>query len=80
MPLNAIYVGRQSKWGNPYSAGLDGTPTECVKKYRDMIAGNVWTEPTAATIKKELRGKDLACWCKPGTVCHADVLLEIANS
>jgi hypothetical protein len=27
----------------------------------------------------ELRGKNLACWCKPGAPCHADVLLEIAN-
>lgn len=27
----------------------------------------------------ELRGKDLACWCKPGEACHADVLLELAN-
>lgn len=26
-----------------------------------------------------LRGKDLACWCKPGEPCHADVLLELAN-
>lgn len=28
----------------------------------------------------ELRGKNLACWCKPGTPCHADVLLELANA
>lgn len=28
---------------------------------------------------KTLRGKNLACWCKPGAPCHADVLLEIAN-
>ena len=27
----------------------------------------------------ELRGKDLACWCKPGEPCHADVLIEVAN-
>ena len=27
----------------------------------------------------ELRGKNLACWCKPGTPCHADVLIELAN-
>jgi hypothetical protein len=27
----------------------------------------------------ELRGKNLACWCKPGAPCHADVLLELAN-
>jgi hypothetical protein len=29
--------------------------------------------------KTELRGKNLACWCKPGAPCHADVLLEVAN-
>jgi len=26
-----------------------------------------------------LRGRDLCCFCKPGTPCHADVLMEIAN-
>lgn len=33
-----------------------------------------------AQIRQELRGRDLACWCKPGEPCHADVLLEVANS
>lgn len=28
---------------------------------------------------KELKGKNLACWCKEGEPCHADVLLELAN-
>jgi hypothetical protein len=28
----------------------------------------------------ELRGKNLACWCRPGATCHADVLLELANA
>jgi hypothetical protein len=31
-------------------------------------------------IRHELAGKDLACWCPPDKPCHADVLLEIANS
>lgn len=35
--------------------------------------------PTRADIFKALRGKNLACWCKPGAPCHADVLLELAN-
>ncbi|MGI0521813.1 DUF4326 domain-containing protein [Microbacterium maritypicum] len=26
-----------------------------------------------------LRGRDLACWCRPGQACHVDVLLELAN-
>lgn len=33
-----------------------------------------------ATVIAELRGKNLACWCQPGTPCHADVLLELANT
>ena len=27
----------------------------------------------------ELRGNNLACWCKEEEACHADVLLELAN-
>lgn len=37
------------------------------------------TPPAIETIQAELRGKDLACWCRPGEPCHADVLLELAN-
>ncbi len=36
-----------------------------------------WT--TVEDVRTELRGKNLACWCKPGAPCHADVLLELAN-
>jgi hypothetical protein len=28
---------------------------------------------------EQLRGKDLACWCKLDEPCHADILLELAN-
>ena len=35
--------------------------------------------PERADIIKALRGKNLACWCKAGEPCHADVLLELAN-
>lgn len=35
--------------------------------------------PTIADVMKALRGRDLACWCKPGEPCHADVLIDIAN-
>jgi hypothetical protein len=28
---------------------------------------------------KDLRGKNLACWCALDQPCHADVLLELAN-
>jgi hypothetical protein len=35
---------------------------------------------TVDDVKRELRGKNLACWCETGAACHADVLLELANS
>ena len=82
MKPNSIYVGRGSIWGNPFEVGRDGTPAEVVAKYRiyletkmRMDAGTDWRERFA-----RLCGRDLACWCKPGDPCHADILLEIANA
>lgn len=34
---------------------------------------------TVDDVRRELAGKNLACWCHPGDPCHADVLLQIAN-
>lgn len=31
-------------------------------------------------VKRELKGKNLMCWCPLGEPCHADILLQIANS
>jgi len=28
---------------------------------------------------EQLRGKNLACWCRLDQPCHADVLLDLAN-
>ena len=67
----AVFVGRPSKWGNPFRIGIDGTREECVERYRlHLLSSGLDTT--------ELRGKDLVCWCAP-LPCHADVLLEIAN-
>lgn len=79
MPPNAVYVGRPTKWGNPWVVGRDGDAKTCMTLYEQLINGNIWSEPNMKTIKRELRGKDLACWCPLGQPCHADVLLEIAN-
>lgn len=70
---NSVYVGRPSKWGNPYIVGVHGDRARCVQLFRDNLSEVVRKEAVA-----ELRGKDLICWCAP-KACHADVLLEIAN-
>ena len=92
MPAGAVYVGRGSKWGNPFVVGRDGTRAECVDLYRKLLAGLICLTRTAnideqrralrhaANHLGDLKGKNLACWCRvDGKPCHADVLLEIAN-
>lgn len=83
MPPNTVYVGRPSLHGNKYRIGVDGDAAECVAKFReDWVFG--LSHPIGAlalqpTLTK-LRGKNLACFCRLDQPCHADVLLELANS
>jgi hypothetical protein len=74
MPRGAVYVGRPSKWGNPFVIGKDGTRDQVIAKYRDWLV----SRPKLLGALHELRGKDLVCWCAPNR-CHADVLLDMAN-
>lgn len=92
MPPGAVYVGRPSKWGNPY----DGDRYSAVELFTVLLAmlrarfpladdvGRPMTYPSDDEIRAELAGRDLACWCplpEPGQpdICHAALLLEIAN-
>jgi Domain of unknown function (DUF4326) len=75
VPAGAVYVGRPSKWGNPFMIGRDGTRAEVIAKYRAWLLRN---ERLMAALP-ELRGKDLVCWCAP-CPCHGDVLIELANA
>ena len=78
--LPAVTVARPSKWGNPWKVVRDGSAEHCVELYRQWINGNVWSFPNKEIIRKELRGKNLACYCGKECFCHADILLELANS
>lgn len=70
-----VYIGRPSKWGNPYHIGPDGTREQVIEKYRELIRRN----PQMIEDIGELRGKCLGCWCKP-KACHGDVLAELADA
>lgn len=71
-----VYIGRPSKWGNPYVLGRDGDRLEIVKKYDAYIRAD---QNLLEACRRELRGKILGCWCAP-KACHGDVLVELANS
>lgn len=81
MPANTIYVGRPSKWGNPFKVGEIWNDEYLI--YREQAAElyKKYVAPLLTrTQLKEIKGKDLACWCPLDQPCHADVLLKIANS
>lgn len=71
---DGVYVGRPSKWGNPFAIGADGTRARVVEKYRLWIQ----ERPDLLDDLHELRGKNLICWCAP-FACHAEILMELAN-
>lgn len=81
-PPNTVVVARPSKWGNPFRVGVDGSAAECVEAFRHDLNVRDGTPVMGANMRaclEELRGKNLACWCRLDAPCHADVLLEFAN-
>lgn len=78
MPANTVYVGRPSRWGNPYDYWKDRQAS--VDAFREMWTNFIAKEPDALPrLQRNLGGKNLACWCPLTSECHADVLLELAN-
>lgn len=79
MPPNTVYVGRPTKWGNPYVMYNEGQRACAIASHRDWILANQKNSERFRMPIAELRGKNLACWCPLDKPCHADVLLEMAN-
>jgi hypothetical protein len=74
IPKKAVYVGRPTKWGNPYGLGMGRE--WCLHMFEFNYLAKHPELIEAA--KKELKGKDLVCFCAP-LRCHADIWLRIAN-
>lgn len=73
---DGVYIGRPSKFGNPFVIGQHGSRAEVIARYEAWLMSQPALVEAA---KRELRGKSLVCWCAP-LACHGDVLLRIANS
>jgi hypothetical protein len=93
MPPNTVKVDRTTPWGNPFTTvrcdeGWEVEDTTGNSQILVIFETRVqaveaslaaFREHVKALDLEPLRGLNLACWCKPGDPCHADVLLEIAN-
>lgn len=93
MPSNVVKVDRSTRWGNPWRVEECGSAGEAVRRFKAAVMGfhsnGSYCPPQARpdsyigkiiTDIGQLAGKDLACWCPLDAPCHADVLLELANS
>jgi len=90
MPENTVYVGRPTKWGNPFVVGKSGGAyTDKVQSLRhawQLFDSIAWENAAlVAAARAELRGKNLACFCPLPEMyehdcCHAATLLAIANT
>lgn len=69
-----IYIGRPSKWGNPFSIPEDGSRETVIRRYREYIL----SRSDLLEGLPELKGKRLGCFCHP-LPCHGDVLAELVN-
>ncbi len=75
IPPGAVYIGRGSKWGNPFVIGKDGTRDEVIAKYNNYLKDNKYLLGCLS----ELKDKDLVCFCSP-CACHGDILISLANN
>lgn len=103
-PKGAVYVGRPTKWGNPFKVGETIRNDSSLWPYVvELVPGGATTSLTALalllpadavaayeswlyeqphlmlSIREELGGRDLLCWCTPSAPCHADTLLALAS-
>lgn len=69
-----IYIGRGSKWGNPFKIGRDGTRSDVIRKYEAWVV----QQPALMAALPELLGKRLGCFCAPLN-CHGHVLARLAQ-
>ena len=90
MPANTIKVDRTTEWGNPFKVGstaahpLTGRKVRVDSPETSIELYKLWLKTDdgkalARSARRELRGINLACWCAPGSPCHGDVLLRLAN-
>jgi hypothetical protein len=72
IPEDSIYIGRGSKWGNPFKLSQDGSRTEVIIKYENWLKG----QTDLVSSIDELQDKPLVCFCKPKS-CHGDILIKV---
>lgn len=74
----SVYIGRPSRFGNPYRIGADGNRKQVIKKYEEYVRERIERDVAFREDVRALYGKLLSCWCAP-LPCHGDVLVKLTE-
>lgn len=69
-----VYIGRPSRWGNPFRIGKDGSREDVIQKFKEYFYSN----PKLMKDAVALKGKTLGCYCKPSP-CHGDIIVDFLD-
>lgn len=69
-----VYIGRGSRWGNPFKIGIDGSRQQVIDLYEQWLIN----QPELVAALRDLAEKTLGCWCAPHP-CHGEVLVRLAS-
>lgn len=79
LPSTAVYIGRGSRWGNPFTVEEHGRE-QAIALYREQMVEHKQRDPTGyRALLEPLIGKDVACFCSLEQACHGDVLLKLVS-
>lgn len=70
-----VYIGRGTKWGNPFPIGPGSPRAEVIHRYHVWTLERLKTGDLVPADFLTLSGKRLGCFCAP-KACHGDVLLK----
>ena len=68
-----VYIGRGSKWGNPFHMKSEDQRGEVIEKYEDYARKKFSKDELSSLV-----GKRLGCFCKPRK-CHGDILVKLID-
>jgi hypothetical protein len=78
LPADTVSVAYPTKWANPFRPATRSRAANAAAV--DQFCRYLEQRPDlVASARAELDGKNLACWCPPQLMCHADVLLLLAR-
>lgn len=92
LPANTVCVTRGTRFGNPFAVGttqmhplqhlgmiLVRDNQHATVLFQNWLLLSKDGQKMAALIRRELQGKNVACFCSPDDYCHGDEILRVAN-